>query len=81
MTDDHKLSLTLPEGFPTGPAEVIVLSSPRSNLGPVVLGGVLATIEVDELVGDPVAEALGEVKMGCARTNPFKEFMRGHRPG
>lgn len=63
ISEDHELAVTLPEDFPSGPAEVIVLAESPSQSRVVRLGGVLASGELDEISsGDPVAEALDELR-------------------
>ncbi len=42
VPEHHQLSLELPEHFPAGPAEVIVLASPRTNRRNVRVGGTLS---------------------------------------
>lgn len=61
IPQDHRLSLDLPESFPAGPAEVIVLATAREPRKIVRAAGVLASEEaVPE--GDPIADILQELR-------------------
>ena len=60
---DHQVSMRLPEDFPAGPAEVIVLARDTSDRKPLRLAGALAPKNgIGEDEGDPIAEALQELK-------------------
>ncbi|MGQ4809567.1 hypothetical protein NKDENANG_02988 [Candidatus Entotheonellaceae bacterium PAL068K] len=59
---DHHLTLTLPEDFPAGPAEVIMLAEALLTKRVVRLVGVLATEKEPLAPGNPVADALGELR-------------------
>ena len=61
IADDHRLLVDLPDDFPSGPAEVIVLSDDPTTRRIVRLGGVLTQSE-PSVDGDPVAEALDEIR-------------------
>lgn len=61
VPQDHKLSLDLPESFPAGPAEVIVLATPRERRKIVRAAGVLGP-EGPVPEGDPIAEILQELR-------------------
>jgi hypothetical protein len=58
---NHVVAVQLPEDFPPGPVEIIVLATSRTSSGIVKLGGVLgpANAKADE---DPVADALQELR-------------------
>lgn len=61
IDDDHQLSMNLPDNFPTGPAEVVVLAKGPARRQPVPLAGVLDTGEpLPE--GDPIGDALDELR-------------------
>jgi hypothetical protein len=59
---DHHVTITLPEDFPAGPAEIIVLAEAVSTKRVVRLAGVLAPEQESLAPGDPIAEALGELR-------------------
>lgn len=61
IPDDHRLTVDLPEGFPAGPAEVIVLAVPPGGRRDVRLGGTLSTSRPHPK-GDPIAEVLRELR-------------------
>lgn len=61
IEEDHRISMQLPEDFPAGPAEVIVLANAASTREPLRLGGILGTQHVPA-VGDPIAETLQELR-------------------
>ncbi len=58
---DHRLSLDLPEDFPPGPAEIIVLATSRANRRVVRAGGALSP-ETPLADGDSIREALGDLR-------------------
>lgn len=55
---DHQLSVPLPDDFPAGPAEVIILAETPSEKQVVSLAGVLAPTVAPAEEEDPVADAL-----------------------
>lgn len=59
---DHHVTITLPEDFPAGPAEVIVLAEALPTKGVIRLAGVLAPEQEPLPPGDPIADALGELR-------------------
>jgi hypothetical protein len=59
---DHQLTVTLPEDFPSGPAEVIVLADTSTAQRVVKLAGVLAPEVPPSEDGDPIADALREFR-------------------
>ncbi len=62
ITADHKLFLSLPNDFPAGPAEIIVLADSGDKQQIVNLAGVLAPdISPPEDV-DPIADSLQELR-------------------
>lgn len=62
ISEDHELSVMLPQGFPAGPAEVIVLAEPSTSRRIVRLGGVLALDDAEPVSGDPIMGALKELR-------------------
>jgi hypothetical protein len=64
LPEDHRLSVEaqLPEDFPPGPVEVIVLAGSPERRNIVRLGGVLGGASLSSIDGDPIAEALGELR-------------------
>jgi hypothetical protein len=62
VPSDHRLAVELPADFPPGPAEVIVLSAGRGGRGVIKLAGVLGGSSGDALRGDPVEDALRELR-------------------
>lgn len=58
---DHRLSLELPESFPAGPAEVIILTQAQDRPRIYRAGGSLSAKRPGD-PGDPVAEALKEIR-------------------
>lgn len=60
IPEDHRLTVDLPDGFPAGPAEVIVLAAPSGVRRVVRAGGTLSTSATPK--GDPIAEILGELR-------------------
>lgn len=61
VPEDHRLSLALPQDFPTGPAEVIVLAVPQRRRKVVRAAGALSP-EGPLPEGDPIGEALQELR-------------------
>jgi hypothetical protein len=59
---DHRVAVTLPEDFPAGPAEVIVLAEAPQAQRLVKLAGVLAPDREPPPEADPIAEALAELR-------------------
>ena len=59
---DHHVTITLPEDFPAGPAEVIVLAEVLPTKRVVKLAGVLAPEQASLAPGDPIADALGALR-------------------
>ncbi|WP_437683313.1 tetratricopeptide repeat protein [Sorangium sp. So ce131] len=70
VADDHQLAVTLPEDFPPGPAEGIVLAvasvTPEERRLARVLGS-LSSAAPSSVEGDPVADALAELRDERAR--------------
>lgn len=62
ISEDHELSVKLPQDFPAGPAEVIVLAEPSTSRRIVRLSGALAPDATEEIPGDPIADALEELR-------------------
>ncbi len=64
LPEDHRLSVEvqLPDDFPPGPVEVIVLAGGRERRNIVRLGGVLKGASLSSIAGDPIAEALRELR-------------------
>lgn len=58
---DHRITLDLPEGFPAGPAEVIVLAVPGSRRI-VRAGGALGSPRQPPEGEDPIAAVLRELR-------------------
>lgn len=59
---DHQLHVELPEDFPPGPVEVIVLAPQREDRKIVRMAGVLGASLQEVPAGDPIAEALDELR-------------------
>ena len=59
---NHQLRLDLPTDFPAGPAEVIVLAEHPKARRVVRLGGVLQGEGVAAAAGDPIANALADLR-------------------
>lgn len=59
---NHRLAVTLPEDFPAGPAEVIVLAEAPGAPLLVKLAAVLAPGREPPPDADPIAEALDELR-------------------
>ena len=57
---NHRLSLKLPESFPTGPAEVTILT--RAFEPRIFRAGGYLSSQVPPVIGDPIAEALRELR-------------------
>jgi hypothetical protein len=70
VTDDHQLEIRLPEDFPSGPAEVIVLASPDAEaLSRSRQGMMKALQELRDLELTPDEERV---------LDEFDEFQRQH---
>lgn len=61
VPEDHRITVELPEGFPAGPAEVIVLAVPGSRRI-VRAGGTLSSPHQPPEGEDPIADALRELR-------------------
>ncbi len=61
VAEDHQLQVNLPDDFPSGPAEVIILTADSETKSTVKLGGVLSPSEPLP-AGDPIADALAELR-------------------
>ncbi len=59
---NHELAVRLPDDFPAGPAEVIVLAGSADERRTVKLAGVLAPDVPPPEDADPVADALAELR-------------------
>ncbi len=59
---DHHVTIALPADFPAGPAEVIVLAEASPTKRVVRLAGVLVPEKEPLDPGDPIADALGELR-------------------
>ena len=59
---DHRVAIALPEGFPVGPAEVIVLAETQMRQRVVRLASVLAPAQKPPSHLDPIADALEELR-------------------
>ena len=62
VPDDHRITVELPEGFPAGPAEVIVLATAGEGRRIVKVGGSLGPRQPFERDEDPIADALRELR-------------------
>jgi hypothetical protein len=62
VPDDHRITVELPEGFPAGPAEVIVLAAGGEGRRIVRAGGALSAVEPVAEGEDPIADALDELR-------------------
>jgi hypothetical protein len=67
VAEDHRLAVELPEDFPPGPAEVIVLAVPREERRLVRMLGSLGSAAPSSVEGDPVADALAKIRSERAR--------------
>ncbi len=67
IAQNQQLRVDLPTDFPSGPAEVIILSENTQPKKVVALGGILATAGLS-VKGDPIAEALDELRIERAET-------------
>ncbi|WP_437291765.1 hypothetical protein [Sorangium sp. So ce406] len=63
VAEDRHIAFTLPEDFPPGPAEVIVLAAPPTERRRVRVLGSLACAAPPPPEGDPIAEL-------CRARNP-----------
>ncbi len=61
VAKDHQLQVHLPDDFPSGPAEVIILTADSETKSTVQLGGVLSPSGPPP-VGDPIADTLAEFR-------------------
>ncbi|ETW97197.1 MAG: hypothetical protein ETSY1_23610 [Candidatus Entotheonella factor] len=59
---DHQVTIVLPEDFPAGPAEVIVLAEALPTKRVVKLAGVLAPEQEPLAPEAPIADALEELR-------------------
>lgn len=59
---DHHVTIMLPEDFPAGPAEVIVLAEALPTKRVLRLADTLAPEQEPLAPGDPIADALGELR-------------------
>lgn len=62
VPEDHRITVELPEGFPAGPAEVIVLAAGGEGRRIVRAGGTLSAVEPVAEGEDPIADALDELR-------------------
>jgi hypothetical protein len=62
VPEDHRITVELPEGFPAGPAEVIVLAAGGEGRRIVKAGGSLGPPQPLEQDEDPIAVVLGELR-------------------
>lgn len=79
VMEDHRLSVTLPEDFPEGPAEVIVLADIAPAKRVVQLAGVLAPGKAPPGDEDPVADALRELRQERSRRFQQNADSEGNR--
>jgi hypothetical protein len=68
VPEDHRITVELPEGFPAGPAEVIVLAAGGEGRRIVKAGGTLGSGEPVEEGEDPIANVLRELREERAAT-------------
>lgn len=64
---DHRLQVELPDDFPSGPVEVIVLAPQREDRKIVRMAGVLGASIQEVPMEDPIAEALDELRQERAK--------------
>ena len=63
VPSNHQISVTLPDDFPAGPAEVVFHTEKSAQLKILELAGVLAPNIAPSMTGvDPIAEALEELR-------------------
>lgn len=62
VPEDHRITVELPEGFPAGPAEVIVLAAGGEGRRIVEAGGSLSPGEPPSEDEDAIADALRELR-------------------
>ncbi|MGZ9260947.1 MAG: hypothetical protein ACXW6V_15845 [Candidatus Binatia bacterium] len=63
IPSNHQVSVTLPDDFPAGPAEVVFHTEESAQLKILKLAGVLAPNSEPSMTGvDPIAEALAELR-------------------
>ncbi|WP_437611274.1 hypothetical protein WMF20_05455 [Sorangium sp. So ce834] len=70
VAEDHRVAVELPADFPPGPAEVIVLAVPPNERKLVRVLGSLGSAVQPSVEGDPVADALAELRgerRSCSR--------------
>lgn len=74
---DHRITLDLPDGFPAGPAEVIVLAVSGEGLRIVRAGGTLSSPHLPPEGEDPIADALRELRRerAAARLQPTSDLL------
>lgn len=72
VPSDHRVTLTLPAHFPSGPAEIIVLTDSPQEKKIIKLAGALASDMPLATRDDPVAEALQELRR--ERTRRLEEI-------
>lgn len=68
VPEDHRITVELPEGFPAGPAEVIVVAVPGKGRRVVRAGGTLSPPQLPPEGEDPIADALRELRRERAAT-------------
>lgn len=77
VLEDHRITVELPEGFPAGPAEVIVLAAGGERRRIVRAGGELSAVEPVAEGEDPIADALDELRRerATARLDPTSDLL------
>ena len=73
ITTDHKLSIRLPEDFPAGPAEIIILADAGTKQQIVNLAGVLASDISPPNEIDPISDSLQELRQEREKRFSVKE--------
>ncbi len=73
ITADHKLSFRLPEDFPAGPAEIIVLADAGTKQQIINLAGVLASDISPPNDIDPISDSLQELRQEREKRFSVKE--------
>ena len=74
---DHQLTLRLPDNFPTGPAEVIVLADSSAEKRIVKLAGILALDKPPPMHIDQIADSLQEFRQ--ERKQRFEKLGKNQR--